>query len=311
MMMLLICTIYLLLMLLNDIFANTIEWRMYPKVEMIISLLQIVSTIVIVRIQLTDMKNIYNHENGGYDKTYLLCKTFFYIGVNIMLYIAFNKLKQLDRMQKQLEIIKVENDKQLEKYIELNKKYEETSKIAHDVRKHMEILETLIKENNSDVEKYKEHLYGQLDKMTNVFKCENRILSIIMSQKMLEAESKNIKVDIDMVDSDFNAIEDIDMTAIFVNLWDNAIEASMKLDEDRRKIDIIIGKTLNSIVVSFDNVYDGNIVAKGKKFLSAKGVGHGYGLTIIKEAIRKYKGTCKFENNDELFCVKIIIPINM
>lgn len=310
MMILSLYSIYVIFTILHEIAANIKTWRNYPKVELLLNLLQMVCILVITHIQLVDMRYIYNHEYGGYDKTYLLCKTFIYISINIILSIGFRKLKQIDKMQKQLAIMQVQNENQLEKYIELNKKYEDTSKVVHDVKKHLDILETLIKEKDSDAEKYRKQMYSQLKSLTSVFKCQNKILCVIMSQKIMEAENKGIKVYIDMVDVDFNIIEDIDMTAIFVNLWDNAIEANIKLEEEKRKINIVIGQILNNIIISFENAYDGNVIFDERKMISSKGEGHGFGTLIIKESIKKYKGMYMVENNNEYFNTKIIIPMS-
>ena len=100
------------------------------------------------------------------------------------------------------------------------------------------------------------------------------------------------------------------MTAIFVNLWDNAIEANMKLEEERRKINIVIGQILNNIIISFENPYNGNIIFDERKIISSKGEGHGFGTSIIKESIKKYKGMYIVDNNYEYFNTKIIIPMS-
>lgn len=60
------------------------------------------------------------------------------------------------------------------------------------------------------------------------FKCSNEILSIVMSQKIISAETENIKVHTEIEDLLLDFIVDIDITAIFANLWDNAIEACKK-----------------------------------------------------------------------------------
>ena len=50
-----------------------------------------------------------------------------------------------------------------------------------------------------------------------------------MSQKIISAETENIKVHTEIEDLLLDFIVDIDITAIFANLWDNAIEACKKV----------------------------------------------------------------------------------
>lgn len=291
-----------------DYISNKI---VFSRTEMMLNVIQITGLFIVTCIQLSIMRFMYNHESGGYEKTFILLLLGVFLFINKVISIGFNKLKRLDKTEKQLAIIRAQNEKQLEKYIELNKKYEETSKIVHDVRKHLEILDMLMKDKDSDAEKYRENINSQLGSLTSVFNCQHKILSVIMSQKIMEAEAKKIKVHIDMVDVDFDIMEDIDMTALFVNLWDNAIEANMKLDEDKRMINIVIGKMLDNIVVSFKNSYNGNTSYDGKRLLSLKGEGHGYGIAIIKETIKKYRGIHMVENDELIFHTKIIIPISI
>lgn len=310
MMILILFAAYTVLTIGCELIVDIRSGRNTSIIELVLNLVQIVCMVYITHIQLVEIRYIYNHENGGYDRAYLLCKTFIFLMVNIIISVGFWKIKQIDKIEKQLAIVRVQNEKQLEKYIELNKKYEETGKIVHDVRKHLDILETLIKEKDGDAKKYREQMHSQLKSLTSAFKCQNKILGVVMSQKIMEAESKKIKVYVDMVDVDFNNIEDIDITSLFVNLWDNAIEANMKLDEEKRKINIVIGRVFNNIIISFVNAYDGNICSNENKILSSKGDGHGFGMAIIKETVKKYKGMYTVENNNEYFNTKIIIPMS-
>ena len=104
--------------------------------------------------------------------------------------------------------------------------------------------------------------------MFSGFQCSNQILSIIMSQKIMVAESEDIKVNTEVEDIMFDFISDIDITAIFANLWDNAIEACRKVELSERFINIIIGRVNDFVVINFENVFDGVINEHDGKLLS-------------------------------------------
>ena len=81
-----------------------------------------------------------------------------------------------------------------------------------------------------------------MDVLFEGFQCSNKILSVIMSQKISEAENLSIKVETKIEDILFEFVNDLDLTAIFANLWDNAIEACQKIKVEDRFIRILIGR---------------------------------------------------------------------
>lgn len=83
-----------------------------------------------------------------------------------------------------------------------------------------------------------------------------------MSQKISAAENEMIKVNTKVEDILFDFVDDLDMTAIFANLWDNAIEANLKVETSERFINVIIGRVNDFIVISFENSFNGVIKKK-------------------------------------------------
>ena len=123
------------------------------------------------------------------------------------------------------------------------------------------------------------------------------------------AESKNIIIDTQIQDISFDFINDIDITAIFANLWDNAIESCLKMELTKRYIKVIIGRVNDYIVVDFENSFDGIIREEDNSILSTKKNHDGLGLTIIRTTIEKYHGSFITDFNNSIFQAKALIPI--
>ena len=70
-------------------------------------------------------------------------------------------------------------------------------------------------------------------------------------------------------------------------LIDNAIEGA--LDSSKKEISLDISKDNNYIVMTISNTYNKNIDINkiGKKGYTSKGKGHGFGLRLVKEIIKK------------------------
>lgn len=95
---------------------------------------------------------------------------------------------------------------------------------------------------------------------------------------------------------------------IFGNALDNAIEASEKLPQEQRLITVKAERMqqMLAIVVS-NNTLPGTLLPKrtGKtdSFL------HGFGLPNIRNAAEKYGGQCSTKIEDDVFTLKLILPI--
>lgn len=123
------------------------------------------------------------------------------------------------------------------------------------------------------------------------------------------AESEDIKVNTEVEDIMFDFISDIDITAIFANLWDNAIEACRKVEPSGRFVNIIIGRVNDFVVISFENAFDGVLHEKGGKLFSTKEQHEGVGVSIIKSSVEKYKGTLVIEHDENMFKANALIPL--
>ena len=210
------------------------------------------------------------------------------------------------RTKYELEMMKKQSEMQLDHYRELNEKYEKARRMIHDINKHIAVMNSLSSED-SEGARYSAELEREINSVFGKFQCSNKILGIIMSNKISEAEALSISVDTKIEDVAFGNISDIDMTAIFTNLWDNAIEASVKLPAER-VIKAVIGKVNDYCVICFENRFDGELKHRAGEIISSKSGHKGTGLGIIRYTAEKYGGTSSFTADDNIFTAKIILP---
>lgn len=248
--------------------------------------------------------------NSSKDALIVICVLLGFLFLSIFLVYLTGEIIKAYNAKYESELIQAQSKIQFEHYAEINRKYEESRRVIHDIKKHLSVLQSLNSiEGNKKAGEYREIIENEVDSLFSGFQCSNQILSIIMSQKIMVAESEDIKVNTEVEDIMFDFVSDIDITAIFANLWDNAIEACRKVKQPERFINIIIGRVNDFVVINFENVFDGVINEHDGKLLSTKEQHEGVGVSIIKSSVEKYRGTLVIEHNENIFKAKALIPL--
>ena len=303
-------SLYVTISCLTNIFVMILGYSVFLIVasKNEITFIKLRQTVLIIVFSLFELYVEYNFAIRITNRTDGIVTMFMIIGFMVLNLCAVYVIKITTAAYKtkyELDIMKKQSEMQLIHFREMNDKYEKARRVIHDIDKHLAVMTSL----NSDEEKYHTEIEKEINSVFGVFKCSNRILSIIMSSKILEAEKMSIVVDTKIEDVLFENISEIDITAIFTNLWDNAIEACTKLSKERF-IRIIIGKVNDFCIVCFENSFSGEIKTKNDQILSLKPEHHGMGINIIKHTVEKYGGSLNNSYTETSFITKIILPLN-
>ena len=202
---------------------------------------------------------------------------------------------KIDKMQKQFE------------YYQSKQADEERIKsIYHDMKNHLLVLQN--KENTEESQKMIKELQNQIESYENYEHTGNSFLDIIIKDKLKIAKEKQIDliVVIDFKDIDF--IEPLDISTIFGNAIDNAIEGVEKVSNENRVILVKAGKVNNFISIVVENNYNENEKLENRRTTKKDTFLHGYGISNIKNAVEKYNGTCTITRENGKFTLKILIP---
>ena len=208
----------------------------------------------------------------------------------------------------ELDAIKMQNEIQFAHYEELNNRYVETQCMVHDIEKHISAIENLSKNRDfSEAEQYTVKLRDELKRHKNIFECSNKILSAVMSHKISLAESKGITVETKIEDIMLDFMDETDITSIFANLMDNAIESCDEVT-GKKVISIKMCRINDFLYIDLMNRFSGKIIQNNGKFKSTKAGHKGYGMTSIQMALEKYDGYMITEQKDDIFISEIVIP---
>ena len=131
----------------------------------------------------------------------------------------------------------------------------------------------------------------------------------ILNSKISLAKAKGIEVVADAHIPVKLKSSEIDLCCIIGNLFDNAIEASMKLPPDQRVIRVYMDMKNTQLYISFTNFTAGKKMKKeGKLFRSTKGDGHGFGLVRIDAIVERLEGYISRNSEDGAFTTEILLP---
>lgn len=205
---------------------------------------------------------------------------------------------EIKSLEKQAEI-------QYEYYARQEQKYNKTVQILHDVNKHIKSVEQLYaNEEIKQAEEYTEQIRDMLAPLLPKKFTGNPILDILLTDKTVIMNEKSIDYEIKVDNVNLKFIEAIDVTTIFGNLLDNAIEACGAVEQKR--IYIKINAFHEMIVIRIENSCM-PVKWKNGMPVSEKGENRGIGLMNVKRAIEKYDGDIKLENQNGMFIADIFL----
>ena len=195
-------------------------------------------------------------------------------------------------------------------YREVDNMYRQIRGWRHDYRNHIQTMKVLAANGDMDaIKAYLDELDTDLNTVDTVVKTGNAMADAILNSKISLAQSKCITVQCDAHIPVKLKMSELDLCCIIGNLFDNAIEASVKLPENQRVIRVYMDMKNTQLYISFTNFTAGKKMKKeGKLFRSTKGDGHGFGLVRIDAIVERLEGYISRNSEDGAFTTEILLP---
>lgn len=219
----------------------------------------------------------------------------------------YKMISRITYLEKQTELLSQQKAATNKFYHESEKRYEAAQKLLHDFKKHLQVVESLANESYSNNQAYIENLEETIKSLEQKFQCSNKIINVIIWEKMQQCERLNINFNISMQDIDWDFMSDMELTSLFANLLDNSIEACEDSVAVKKDIDLRIHKYKKFIVINLMNSIGQRPVIKNRKPVSTKPGHKGLGMLILEEIVKKYDGDLNFDYTEEFFITKINI----
>ncbi len=231
--------------------------------------------------------------------------------------VVFTCIIQQKQSQKDSELLELKAYQQEQEinttYFELlEHQNDELQVFVHDTKKHYRTLYGLA-EHPVKLKEYIEGIVSDLEEVNQIGKTSNKLLDLIISKYNYICDREGIVFEKNIHQSNLSFISDNDLTSIFNNLFDNAIEAAKS--SKKKTISFSLNKVRNMLIIDITNSCDTPPVVKNNKLISTKkdSVLHGYGFKSICRSVKKYNGDIEWEykSGTQEFVVSIIFPISL
>ncbi len=229
--------------------------------------------------------------------------------INIFTYILMTKISRNNHEKSMLIIDKMQMELYESQLEASENRYNEFSKVRHDMRNHIQCIQLMLKNNEiAEAQEYVDTLME--DKLyfgVNFVNTENKIVNIISNSKLLKCQNENINVKVCTTPFTLN-MEAVDICTIFGNIFDNAIEACKNMTK-KPIISFSISQKQGIVNIILKNTIEKSVLKNNPKLITNKKNQklHGIGLKSVKDTVKKYNGVIEFYEDEENFIVEIWI----
>lgn len=254
---------------------------------------------------------IYNNLNNHFKILLVICNILIVLSNIVVFYIHEVTLKT---NQKYTELLLTQQkEKNSIDYYNLLKHQNENSKILiHDIKKHLNSIKMLSYDKNIDISDYINNIVKDFNIMNPVDYCSNALLNLITHRYSEICSTQNIIFNINIQNTKIDFMNDPDITALFDNLLENAVEASKLSEEKFIRFSIDIRNT-NFLVIRVANSCNKKPLKINDHIITSKKDSrlHGIGIKSIKRVVKKYDGniSMNYDNNEKTFVVTITFQL--
>lgn len=187
--------------------------------------------------------------------------------------------------------------------------HEAARRLKHDMKNHIMVINAYLLED--ETEKARQYLSQVMDELNHIYtyiETGNSLLNHVLNQKLEYAHRMGIHIKAQIENLTFAVMESVDFVSLLSNLLDNAVEgAGSRTGAPILSVVVVAKRGYETIQVK-NSILHPVLPENPKLCSSKKEKSHGYGVRQIRDIVEKYKGLCRFYEEDEMFCVEVMIP---
>ena len=185
--------------------------------------------------------------------------------------------------------------------------------LIHDIKKHLQSIAMLNEQREHDkIDAYIRQLIlsSHLKEVSRL--CDHELLNSILCRYMQQCINGHITFHADIRSRTVDFIASNDLTSLFCNLLDNAMEAAGIVPNSFIEINTSKREKTPFVVITVINSCRTNpFLSKGRQLCTQKSdkKRHGFGLKSIRKTVQKYHGNMQMYYNNDTFTFHTIITL--
>lgn len=242
----------------------------------------------------------------------ILVSCLFLLFINVMIWGIYRYLQKKNQAFTRLQLQLQKETFSAEHYSILLKQNEEQQLLIHDIKNHLQSIALLNEQGDSHrIRSYINQLQQSAALKTSAKYCDHKLLNAIIGLYNRRCQENHIDFHTDIRKNTAGFMQEEDITALFCNLLDNAVEAATAYPggyielalSSRENTEFVILNLVNS---SLTNPFDRDGLLKTSK---PDQLHHGYGLKNIEKIVKKYGGEMQmyYQETDHTFHTNILL----
>lgn len=266
---------------------------------------QTFSTLLLSLIPITSIIVMITYVDIG-EKTFLPSESDWMIALSAILLLCINLLvfglnlynqKKHSEYTETLLLLQKESD--TAKYYEmLLSQYDNRNILIHDIKKHLQSIDLLNdKRDHEKISAYIKQLLLSSDLRTASKLCDHALLNAILGRYQKQCFSLHVSFLADIRSGVLNFMAENDITSLFCNLLDNAVEACKNIPDSFIEVTAHKNENTPYVVITVINSCRSDPFStpaarrtRHKPTAKPDAVRHGFGLKSIRKTIAKYDG---------------------
>ncbi len=244
--------------------------------------------------------------------------SYYYVAISAFLlmfnvpifYYLYAKIGENNEARVTLGKALAETNAQLSRYRYSVMMEEQARKERHELKNSYFYIQTLLKENKLEqLDKFLTDHIGELSAASPDVNTGNSLIDYIINTKLALARKNNIKTYYEVLIPEKVNINEEYFCTVLLNLFDNAIEASLK--EKNPDIQIKLTTRNKYLVFSIKNKVSFDVLETNPSLKTSKSdaKSHGLGMKIIKRAVRNADGVFDTVMESGYFVATVMFPI--
>lgn len=202
-------------------------------------------------------------------------------------------------------------DMQKEQYRKLAQQITETRKTTHDLRHQLMALRAAAEKGDPELmASLWYQLHDRLPQETDEFYCDNYLVNSILLEYAARARKHQVAWDAGLETAAF-PLPDLTLAALLGNALENALEATLLLPPQERRIYLRASHKGPYFTLVIKNTFDGNVQQEDGRYLSRKRefAKQGLGLNSIQHIVRQFGGEVRLSSEGKEFLLVVMLPV--